>query len=70
MSLPAAGVLRRPRDFLRRMLGIGLVLLVVGAAGAWVLSRHVTRPLRTVTNAAEAVAAGQYAHRVAVRPRR
>jgi signal transduction histidine kinase len=69
VSIPAAGVLRRPRDFLRRMLGIGLVLLVVGAAGAWVLSRHVTRPLRTVTEAAEAVAAGQYAHRVEVRRR-
>jgi signal transduction histidine kinase len=49
------------------MLAIGVLLLAAGTLGAWLLSRHVTRPLRIVTEAAEAVAAGDYAQRVDVR---
>jgi signal transduction histidine kinase len=63
---PEAEVLRQPFAFLRRMLGIGAVLLLCGLVGAVLLSRHVTRPLRTVTTAAEAVAAGDYRKRVPV----
>ncbi|HET7456939.1 MAG TPA: HAMP domain-containing protein, partial [Gemmatimonadaceae bacterium] len=66
LTLPEEAVVRRARDFLGRMLSFGLVLLLVGAGGAWALSRHVTRPLRTVSDAAEAVAAGDYEHRVAI----
>jgi signal transduction histidine kinase len=61
-----SSVLRRPQDFLRRLLGAGLVVLAIAAAGAWLLSRHVTRPLRDVTDAAAALAHGDYARRVSV----
>ncbi|MFL5929673.1 MAG: sensor histidine kinase [Gaiellaceae bacterium] len=61
---PQAEVLRRPHDFLRRLLAGGLVLLLAGALGAWLLSRHVTRPLHAITDAAEAIAAGEYGRRV------
>jgi len=66
LLLPRDEVLRRPMAFLRRMLGIGAMVLLFGLAGALLLSRHVTQPLRAVTTAAEAVAAGDYRKRVPV----
>ena len=59
-------VLRRPQAFLRRLLGAGLLVLAIATVGAWLLSRHVTRPLRDVTDAAAALAHGDYARRVSV----
>jgi signal transduction histidine kinase len=61
-----ASVLRRPHEFLRRMLGASSVVLALAILGAWLLSRHVTRPLRDVTNAAVGLAEGDYARRVRV----
>ena len=66
LSVPRSVVLERPATFLRRMLMIGLLLVVLGTIGAWLLSRHVTRPLRQVSNAADAVASGDYTQRVVV----
>jgi signal transduction histidine kinase len=66
LAEPEAAVLRRPHEFLRTLLGVGALLLAAGAVGAWWLGRHVTRPLLAVTSAAEALAAGDYAPRVAV----
>jgi len=59
-------VLRRPHEFLRRMLGAGAVVLALAILGAWLLSRHVTRPLRDVTSAAVGLAEGDYGRRVRV----
>jgi signal transduction histidine kinase len=61
-----ASVLRRPREFLQRILLAGLLVLAVATVGAWLLGRHVTRPLRDVTDAAAALAHGDYARRVDV----
>ena len=61
-----ASVLRRPYEFLRRMLGACSLVLALAILGAWLLSRHVTRPLRDVTNAAVGLAQGDYARRVRV----
>ena len=66
LSVPRSVVLQRAETFLRRMLLTGLALLVLGTIGAWLLSRHVTRPLREVSDAADAVASGNYAQRVVV----
>ena len=63
---PEASVLRRPHEFLRKLLGAGAVLLAFATLGAWLLSRHVTRPLRHVTDAAAALARGDYGRRVRV----
>jgi signal transduction histidine kinase len=66
LSLPRAATLDRPHAFLRRMaLAVALIVLV-GAAVARVVSRRVTRPLGALADAAEAIAAGDYARRVAV----
>ena len=61
-----ASMLHRPQEFLRRMLVIGVALLVGATLGAWLLSRHVTRPLQVVTGAAAALARGDYTQRVSV----
>lgn len=55
---PLATVMQRPHDFLRRMAAVLVLIVVAGAAAAWVLSRHVTRPLVDLRAAAESVAAG------------
>jgi PAS domain S-box-containing protein len=46
---------------------IGLVLLGAGIAGAFALSRSITRPLQTLTEAATAVSSGNYSGRVDLR---
>jgi signal transduction histidine kinase len=61
-----ASILRRPLDFLRKLLAAGAVILAMATGGAWLLSRYVTRPLRHVTDAAAALADGDYARRVRV----
>jgi signal transduction histidine kinase len=61
-----ASVLRRPHEFLRSLGGAGIVVLVIATIGAWLLSRHVTRPLRDVTAAAASLAQGDYGRRVDV----
>jgi signal transduction histidine kinase len=66
LSEPEQEVLSRPREFLGFMLWMGGLLLLVALASAWLLGRHVTRPLRTVTGAAEALASGDYSRRVEV----
>lgn len=67
LTQPEASVVARPREFLRRMAGVGFALLLMGAFGAWLLGRYVTRPLVAVTEAADALAQGDYTQRVAVR---
>ena len=52
LSSRSRSVLRRPHDFLRRLLVAGLFVLALATVGAWFLGRLVTRPLREVTSAA------------------
>ena len=66
-SVPQRRVLARQDALFRRLAGIAVILIVAGAAGAWVVSRRLTQPLRAVTDAAEAVAAGDYSRRVDAR---
>lgn len=47
-------------QFLRRMIVIGFVLLMIGIASAWGLSRTITRPLNSLTESAIAIAGGDY----------
>lgn len=60
-----ASMLERPREILAQLLVIGTLLLLAGAAGAWWLSNLETRPLGALRKAADAMAAGDYHHRVA-----
>ena len=66
LSVPRSVVLQRPDAFRRRIMMSGLIVLIAGTVAAWLLSRHVTRPLRQVSLAADAVASGDYDQRVVV----
>jgi PAS domain S-box-containing protein len=55
---PRADVLRSMRPLIYQMAGIGLVLLLAGAAAGWLVSRRLSRPLMQLTHDAERVAQG------------
>jgi signal transduction histidine kinase/CheY-like chemotaxis protein len=60
-------VLSPASRFLRRVIVIDLVLLLCGVAAAFVMSSSITRPLRSLTEAASAISAGDYSRRVNIR---
>ncbi|WP_420127494.1 ATP-binding protein [Longimicrobium sp.] len=60
-------VMARPDTFLRHAGLAALGLVLAAAAGAWVLSRSITRPVLRLQAAAQAVAQGDYGPRVELR---
>ena len=65
LELPFSKLGDAPRDILTRFALMSLVLLLLGAVAMWVISRRITQPLTKMTAAAEAMARGDYSHRVA-----
>ncbi|HEY0971959.1 MAG TPA: ATP-binding protein [Gemmatimonadales bacterium] len=61
---PRSAILAPVRETFARLAALGSVVLAFGALGAWLLGRSITRPLGSLTHAAEAVAQGDYASRV------
>jgi signal transduction histidine kinase len=59
-------LLAQANRFLRRMIVIGIVLFVVGLAAAFALSRSITRPLHSLTEAALAISSGEYSRQVRI----
>jgi signal transduction histidine kinase len=66
VTTPAAIVEARPRAFLRRMIGVGLILLTFTGLAGWLGSRRLTGPVEALAAAADAIAAGDYGRRVEV----
>jgi signal transduction histidine kinase len=64
LQQPRAVALAPVRATFARLSALGLMVLALGAIGAWLISRRITRPLSTLTRAAEAVAQGHYGSRV------
>ena len=62
-----ASILARPRTVLRRAGLAALALCLAGAGGAWLVSRSITRPVRALGRASEAIAGGDYARRTQLR---
>lgn len=60
-------ILAPTNRFLRRMMLVGAVLLVIGVVSALILSRSITRPLHTLTEASSAMARGDYSRLVEIR---
>jgi signal transduction histidine kinase len=69
VEYPVQAVLAPARLALSRLALIGVIILVLGLAATWLLSRRLTRPLAQLTHAAEAVAAGDYTQSVGSDPR-
>ncbi len=67
VEFPDQVFLSQARRFLRRMVLIKFVLLALGVAGAFILSRSFTRPLQSLTEAASAVSYGDYSVKVDIR---
>ena len=67
VEFPDEVFLSQSTGFLRRMMAIGLALLAIGMASAWMLTRSITQPLHSLTEAASAIAGGDYSRLVEVR---
>ncbi len=61
---PMRMILERPHATIRIVMALGVVLAVLGAAYAWLMTRKLVRPLGELTGAAEAIAEGEYSRRV------
>jgi signal transduction histidine kinase len=57
-------ILDRPIATIRVLTGISILLIVLGGFVAWSISRQLVRPLVELTQAAEAIAEGEYSKRV------
>lgn len=66
VEFPLRVILAPARTFLRRLALVAGIVLVGGLGSAWALSRKLTRPLGQLTDAAGAIAAGDYSRRVPV----
>jgi len=64
IELPERPLVAPAYQFLRRILVTDVLVLIVGLAGAFVLSRGITQPLQVLTQAASAIGAGDYSHTV------
>ena len=61
---PMRMILARPAAMIRVLIVAGMLLAVLGAVIALLISRQLVRPLGELTDAAEAMAHGQYSRRV------
>jgi len=67
VEFPERVFLTQGNRFLRRMVIVGLVLLLLGLAGAFALSRSITKPLYSLTHAASVISSGDYSYVVNIR---
>jgi signal transduction histidine kinase len=64
LEIPMAAVMAGPRTTILRLALFSLLLTLVGGIAAWAVSRRITRPIVSLTGAAEAIAQGDYGARV------
>lgn len=57
-------ILERPTATIRALAVISVLLIFLGGIVAWIISRQLVRPLDELTQAAEAIAEGEYSKRV------
>lgn len=58
VEMPADQALAPARTLTQTFLGIGLIVVALGAALAWWVGRTITQPLESLTHATEAIASG------------
>jgi len=64
LELPTRGVLARTRATMLRLGMLSLLLVGVGAVASWIISKRITKPLATLSGAAEALARGDVTRHV------
>jgi PAS domain S-box-containing protein len=69
LDFPESTVLAPALSFLRLMGLVALAFIGIAAVATSILSARITRPLHELTEASEAIAAGQYTRRVATKRR-
>lgn len=60
VQLSVQKVLEPASRFIYWLIAAGVVILLTGMAGAWLMSRNISKPLIELTEAASAIAAGNY----------
>lgn len=66
VDIRKSAILAPARRFLGTMALAGLLILLVGALGAWQISRRITAPLREIAFAANGISEGDYSRRATV----
>jgi signal transduction histidine kinase/CheY-like chemotaxis protein len=66
VDIRTSSILAPARRFLVVMALAGLLILIVGAIGAWLIGRQITTPLHDLALAAKDISAGDYTRRVVV----
>lgn len=66
IEFPTGTVMAPAAGFLRKMGLIAIISVTVGLVAAWFLSRQIILPLRQLTDAADAIAAGDHRRRLEV----
>ena len=66
VEFPRQSVMTTANRFLQRIIIIGAILVVIGIFIAWLMSRSITKPLNKLTDAASAIASGDYSATVAL----
>lgn len=66
VEIPTQDMFAQANKFLRWMIIVGSLILVAGLASAFLLSRSITRPLQTLTEASTEIAKGNYSQLVYV----
>jgi PAS domain S-box-containing protein len=69
LEFPEAPVLARAQLMLGRFAIVAVIVLLIGVAGAWLLSYRITQPLVELASAATEISRGDYSRRVTVRRR-
>ena len=66
VEFPLASILAPVRSMLWQLIAADVVLMLLAALGAWMLSGTLTRPLAVLASAAESVSGGDYTLRIAI----
>jgi signal transduction histidine kinase len=66
VDIRTSAILAPAQRFLVNMQLAGLLILILGALGAWLISRPITAPLREMARAANGISEGDYSRRAAV----
>ena len=62
LELPTGTVLAAPRATTARLGALSLLLVIASSIASWIISRRITRPLASLSSAADALARGDFSH--------